>query len=712
MRTFRNTKLATVFALLAVVAFGAGYLARGNAPSQPPAAHDQPGEHDLAAHVDDAGKITWTCSMHPQIQLPEPGKCPICFMDLIPLERRDEGTRTSLREISLTEDARRLAGIETEAVRRLDVAVETRMTGKVEYDETRVRNITAWAGGRVDTMYVDYTGDTVKKGQAMVSVYSPELLTAQAELIQAVRAVRDLEGSNLPLVKDSASRTEQAAREKLRLLGLTRAQIDAVAREGKPSDHIVLYAPQGGVVIGKDVNEGQYVKTGANLYSIADLSSLWVVLEAYESDLPWVDLGQEVEFTTEAYPGKPFSGKVVYIDPVVNEKTRTVRVRLSVPNRDGSLKPGMLVRATQSKGGPQAKGKTPDGEPPLVIPATAPLITGKRAVVYVADPDKDGAYEGREIVLGARAGDYYIVKNGLKEGDLVVTKGNFKIDSAVQIVARPSMMNPAPPPSPVTGELPPLFLSRLRLLNTDFAALTAEMATADLAKTHLAFGRFNKALRLIDGSDLSGDPAMDWRELSMLLGNDAILGAEARDADRLQDIFAEMQTHFADLRRAFDLSEPVAGRTVPDRFRRELGAVFAAYEPLAGALAVDDLGRAKAAADTVAEALRGVHADGLDGPSHNDWTAAINKMTDGLDAIRQAGDLVGVRTGFEPLSVGLAEAILALGADTGSSLYEIFCPMAFEYKGATWLQRDETVRNPYFGPAMSSCGEVNRQLAQ
>lgn len=709
MSTLRNSKLVIIVLLAGVLAFSAGYFFKGmdtTPDTQGVPIHAAEEEHDLEEHFDEQGNVTWTCSMHPQIQLPEPGKCPICFMELIPLVRKDEGKQSSIREITLTDEARKLAGITTETVKRLDVSVETRMVGKVDYDETRVRTITAWTGGRVDEMYVDYTGDLVKKGQAMVSVYSPELLTAQAELIQAVKARRDLKDSNLELVKQSAARTEEAAREKLRLLGLTKGQIDKVANEGQPSDHITLYAPQGGVVIRKDVNEGQYVKTGAPIYSIADLTSLWVILEAYESDLPWVDLGQLVEFQTEAYPGKIFRGKVVYIDPLVNEKTRTVRVRLEVPNKDGSLKPGMLVRATQHKGG---EGSS-TAEAPLVIPASAPLITGKRAVVYVANPDKDGAYEGREVVLGAKAGNYYIVRNGLEEGEQVVTKGNFKIDSAVQIVARPSMMNPATASGSIEEELPTLFTSKLNLLAQSFARLKDTVATNDLEKTHLAFGEFNKELRLIDGSGLEGVPALRWKEYSMLLSNDAILGAEAPDTTRLNEIFSEMETHYAGLKNTFNLETQAAGYTAPETFRQQLGLVFAEYEPLATALATDDAEAARNAAAKMSGALRLVNAADLDGPAHNVWTTALAKMNDGLTAIREASDIVGIRTGFEPLSVGLTDAIVKLGAETDGPLFEIFCPMAFEYEGATWIQRTEDINNPYFGTAMSTCGEVNRQL--
>ncbi|WP_233490888.1 efflux RND transporter periplasmic adaptor subunit [Pseudodesulfovibrio indicus] len=704
----KNTKLAAIIVVISIVAFSVGYIVKDSGAPPAQTVLDEHAEHGLEATTTKAGEIIWTCSMHPQIQLPEPGNCPICFMELIPLERKDDSGATSMREIELSEDAQRLAGIMTEPVQRLDVNVETRMVGKVDYDETRVRNITAWAGGRVDKMYIDYTGSVVKRGQAMVSIYSPELLTAQAELIEAHKALRDLKDSKLALVRNTASRMADAAQEKLRLLGLTKSQIDKVIREGKATEHITLYAPQGGVVLTKDVNEGQYVKTGAPIYSIADLSTLWVMLEAYESDLPWIAIGQMVEFQTEAYSGKNFKGKVVYIDPIVTEKTRTVGVRLEVPNKDGSLKPGMLVRATQQKGSKGVKAS----EPPLVIPASAPLLTGKRAIVYVADPDNPGKYEGREILLGAKANNYYIVRHGLEEGEMVVTKGNFKIDSAVQIIAKPSMMNPASSTGAVDEELPMLFASKARLIDTTFKSLAAAVEAADLAKTHLAFGQFNKELRLIDGAALAGKSALKWREYSMLLGNDAIIGAEVPDKKRLDEVFAEMRGHYADFRTAFKLDQPEAEIVAPDAFKQQLGHVFARYEPLAEALAADDMQAAKSAADKVAGALQQVKMDGLNGPAHNVWMPALKKMNDGIAAIREAEDIVGVRTGFEPVSVGLAEAILKLGVDTNGPLYEIFCPMAFDYEGATWVQRDENVRNPYMGGAMPTCGETNQQLKQ
>ncbi|MBW1768168.1 MAG: efflux RND transporter periplasmic adaptor subunit, partial [Deltaproteobacteria bacterium] len=376
----KDGRSALKLLLLALIAaaFFLGYLFGGKDKEIAPPGKETLRDAHVQEQVEHAGG-TWTCSMHPQIQLPKPGKCPICFMDLIPVKKDSSSgdvEAISLRQITLSSQARKLAEVMTHPVERRSVGVETRMVGKVDYDETRLGHITAWMGGRIDKLYVDYTGSVVKKGQPMASIYSPELLTAQAELIQAVKAIKDLEKSDLKWIKETARKTRDAAKEKLRRLGFSKEQIQAAIERGTPSEHITLYSPMSGVVIQKDVVEGMYVKTGTRIYSIADLSRVWIILEAYESDLPWIKIGQNMDFQTEAYPGMVFKGKTVYIDPVVNEKTRTVRVRVNVSNRSGRLKPGMFVKAVNWM---ETKGK----EKPLVIPASAPLITGRRAIVYV-----------------------------------------------------------------------------------------------------------------------------------------------------------------------------------------------------------------------------------------------------------------------------------------------------------------------------------------
>jgi len=310
------------------------------------------------------------------------------------------------------------------------------------------------------------------------------LFSAQAELLQAVKAAQNIKPDSSELVGKSITETLEAAREKLRLLGLKQEQIKQIEKTGKPVDHLTIYAPIGGVVIEKNAAEGMYVETGTKIYTIADLSQLWVKLDAYESDMMWIRYGQEVEFTTEAYPGEVFKGRISFIDPVLNAKTRTVKLRVNVENPDGKLKPEMFVRAVVNskiaEGGrvmdeemagkwicpmhldivkdtagtcdicgmdlvtAESLGyvKAATGRAPLVVPASAVLITGKRAVVYVQIPDtKKPTYQGCKIVLGPRAGDYYIVESGLNVGEIVVTNGNFKIDSEMQLRAKPSMMN-------------------------------------------------------------------------------------------------------------------------------------------------------------------------------------------------------------------------------------------------------------------------------
>jgi len=463
--------------VLVLVAFVLGFMIRG-------CWQDSDSGHSRAAGDAKRQVTMWTCSMHPQIRQPKPGKCPICFMDLVPVIT--EAGEIGERQISFSQEAIKLMEIDTSIVQRKFVTAEIRMVGKIDYDETRVKYITAWVPGRIDRLYVDYTGVTVNKGDHMVYLYSPELLSAQAELLQAAKAAANIRAGVSELISRSILATLEAARGKLRLLGLTQEQIAEIEETGQPDDHLTIYAPIGGVVIHRNATEGMYVQTGTKIYTIADLSQLWVKLDAYESDMMWVRYGQEVEFFTESYPGEVFKGTISFIDPVLNARTRTVKLRVNVANPDGKLKPEMFVRAVVrakvAQGGrvmakamvgkwicpmhpdvvkdtmgscdicgmdlvtTESLGYVKVDAPkvaPLVIPASAPLITGKRAVVYVQLPKTEApTYEGREVVLGPRAGDYYLVKEGLAEGEIVVTNGNFKIDSALQIQAKPSMMSP------------------------------------------------------------------------------------------------------------------------------------------------------------------------------------------------------------------------------------------------------------------------------
>jgi Cu(I)/Ag(I) efflux system membrane fusion protein len=434
-----------------------------------------PAAQQTAAHPQ-ASNTIWTCSMHPQIRLPEPGSCPICGMDLIPAGA--EGDGSGPWELRMSEGARKLAEIQTSVVVRAGVPHERRLVGKIEVDEKRLRTVSARVAGRIDRLFVDFTGISVEKGDHMVEIYSPELVTALQELRQAQSALQQGPEAGRP----SAERRLAATRRKLALLGLSPEQLEQLAAAEGNSTNLTLQAPIGGIVLQKHVNEGVYVEMGTPIYSVADLSRVWVSLQAYESDLPWLRFGQPVRFEVEAYPGEQFSGRISFIDPMLNPQTRTVRVRLEMANAKGLLKPDMFVRAVVmaalSPTGkvldpalagmwlcrmhPEISAKSPglcdvcgmdlvrpeslgfetgaSEEDPLVVPASAVLLTGTRSVVYVEG--EPGSFQGRVVTLGPRAGDRYVVRSGLTAGEKVVTHGAFKIDSELQIRAKHSMLYP------------------------------------------------------------------------------------------------------------------------------------------------------------------------------------------------------------------------------------------------------------------------------
>ncbi|MBU4264188.1 MAG: efflux RND transporter periplasmic adaptor subunit [Proteobacteria bacterium] len=658
--------------------------------------------HDEQGQASKTAATIWTCSMHPQIQLPEPGQCPICFMDLIEVPRdADDSQRASLRQISFDERARKLAQVEVSPVIRGKGAVETRISGKVDYDETRIGTITAWVGGRIDKLYVDYTGDIVKNGQPLAEIYSPELLTAQAELIQAIAAVKNLHSSTLDIIKNTTVRTEQAAREKLRLLGLADKQIARIIERGTPADHITLTAPMSGIVINKTVQEGMYVKTGTMIYTIADLDHLWVNLEAYESDLQRIHVGQHVDFTVEAYPGRFFTGKVVFIDPQVNEQTRTIRVRLNAENKDGMLKPGMLVRAELTSGTSK--------DDYLLIPASAPLFTGKRAIAYVQLPGQEGVYEGREVVLGPRNGDFYQVKGGLKEGELVVSRGNFKIDSAIQIQARPSMMNPATFKKPEEEKFPPLFSSRLQLLNHSFITLSDAVHANDRQAFAKSLTDFRSKLHDLDGEGLPNKDKLAWKEMSMLLNSDVILASEADDRKELDRIYAAMAEHFHQVRTYFSLAGTMADAPYYPEVQAALAKLLTEYFSLQQLLAKDDVDGAGASEKKIAGLARKFLAS-LAKVEDARKKELINDLQEAAQTLATAQTLTEMRAAFFPLSKALSLAVSTFGAPASGPVYEQFCPMAFGNTGATWLAGSEEINNPYFGRKMLRCGEVRRQL--
>ena len=302
-----------------------------------------PGETTVSIGTPDSKILFWTCSMHPQIKQDGPGRCPICEMDLVPMrEEAGGGEKASLR---LGERARQLASVQTTPVeyRKLSKSIFT--VGKIDYDESSVAHVTAWVSGRTDKLYVNFTGTIVKKGEHLIYMYSPDLLSTQEEYLLAYRGIEKLKDSPIPEVISSSKTLLENTRQRLLLWGITEEQINELERTQTPQTHLTIYAPIGGTIISKDAFEGMYFETGDMLFTIADLSGVWLYLDIYEYDLPWVRYGQDIEVITESYPGDVFHGTVVFIDPFLNEVTRSVKVRINMDNREGKLKPGMYVNA-------------------------------------------------------------------------------------------------------------------------------------------------------------------------------------------------------------------------------------------------------------------------------------------------------------------------------------------------------------------------------
>lgn len=434
--------------------------------------------------------LYYTCGMHPSVRVsPEDfekgnDSCPICKMGLIPVYKDQAGMEMGVGEheghdeevlLQLSTRAQALAQVKTEEVRFRHLFKEIDTVGQIDYDERKTALVAAWISGRIDRLFADYTGVTVKKGTPLVSLYSPDLVTTQEEYLLARETLEKVKNSrNEDTIRGARSLVE-ASKKRLLLWGIHEDQVKEIESRKEASKHMTIYAPIGGTVIHKSALEGKYVKEGENLYRIADLTNLWVLADIYESDMSSIRKGQSVEVTAEAYPGERFTGKIAFIDPYLDSKTRTVKVRVDVPNPGLRLKPGMYVNVMISSRiheGIQSTGKPvytcpmhpeivadkPDDCPicgmdlvqkaqapagtVLALPKAAVLDTGTRKLVYVEK--EKGVYTPREVELGTEAvavidgrkERFYAVMSGLAAGIRVVSHANFLIDSQSQITGQ------------------------------------------------------------------------------------------------------------------------------------------------------------------------------------------------------------------------------------------------------------------------------------
>ena len=588
----------------------------------------------------------WTCAMHPQIRSDMPGKCPICSMELIPIESTDSVNSSSNAVVKLSARARKLAEVQTSTVIREAVFAEISLTGTLDYNESTAAEIVSHFPGRVEKLYANYTGMYVKKGFHLAEMFSSDLYVYQREILLVYNdLLRAKKTGNKGEIKQ-AQKQYQGTMNKMRVMGLTNEQVQQIIKKNKVSDTLDLFSPIDGVIIKKNIVQGQHFKSGDPLFIISNLKDLWLMLNAYELDLPFIRYGQKVEFNIEAVPGEKFTGKIVHIDPILNVKTRSSNVRVIVDNKDKLLKPGMFVSATAfvqlgEKGVVMAeslkdkwispmhpqiikdhpgkcdicgidlvpaetlglikKGDSTGGPLPIVIPDSAPLITGKRAVVYIElEP---GTYEAKTIRLGPKTGNKYLVYSGLKEGERVVTRGNFKIDSELQIKStNAGMMSQFSVEKQVNG-------------------ITTEE---------------KKAVR----------------------------------SESEKTVFETVSAFYFDIQKT--LSEDDL------KFAIESIDLFSKY------LISLDQNQIKSF-----EAKFGIKV------------AYLERI---LNDVKSTDSISEVRTNFYILSKAISPFMKHLEHITGKTTYEYECSMAFDNKGALWFQDSKEITNPYYGQAMLSCG--------
>ncbi|XZE56843.1 efflux RND transporter periplasmic adaptor subunit [Planctomycetaceae bacterium SH139] len=570
----------------------------------------------------------------------EPGRCPVCAMELVEATGGGGGDGIS---VTIEASARRLVGIQTAMSKMGEVNRTIRTIGSIDFDESRLSTISAYIDGRLEKMYANYAGVKVNEGDDLALIYSPQLYTAQTEFITSMNS-----GGKIGRFQIDSGDLNQMARENLTELGMTESQIDQLGKSGKPMSRIRIKSPQSGTVIEKSAVEGDYVKTGHKLYRVADLSSVWLMLDLFPDDASAVRFGQQVEAEIQSMPGEVFTGRVAFIDPTVNPKTRTVRVRVEIMNFDGKLRPGdyatarvtvpaipmdevydpALANKYISPMHPQVIRDEPGTCPlcdmdlvptsqlgfasePLpmqqvvTVPRDAVLLAGENSVIYVET--EPGRFEIRRVTIGPMNRKEAVIVEGLSAGETVATGGNFLIDSQMQLAGNPSLMDPTKAPSYSPGPL--------ELPNTTPVMLASESGKS-LDRTYDAYFEIQRAM----AADQTPPPVA----LNTLI-------------EGLREL------------------EMSAG--VPDDAQRKFATARRAATRMDGSL------------ETAREAYRGV--------SH----------------------------------AMLRAATVARGPKTATKLTHYYCPMV-PGGGGDWMQPGGELQNPYWGSEMLTCGEVVREMGR
>lgn len=446
-------------------------------------------ENNTGENIVNAEETIWTCSMHPQIRQSEPGDCPLCGMDLIPLSNNYENEEDSFT-FTMSEASSALANVQTYKVTNKDPIYKINLTGKIAADERKLKSLTADFSGRIEKLYVDFTGERILKGSRLGTIYSSELISAQKELLETYKN------------KEVNPLLYNAVREKLKLWNLTEEQINSIEENQKVLTEIDFYSTMDGIVMNKNVSKGDYVNKGDIIFEIADLSSVWVLIDAYENDISLLKIGDNISFIIPSLPGKSYEAKISFIDPIINDLTRTASVRAQVQNSNYLLKPGMFVNAEIN-----SKRNNSSLNNSLLIPKSAVLWTGLRSVVYVKVEENSSSFEMREVVLGESTGEYYIVKKGLQENEEVVANGVFAVDAAAQLNGKYSMMNrPESNRIVVQDE----FKKQLTKVVEHYFALKNSLVKSNTTNAEKESEKLLNSIKKVDMSLLEEDAHVKW----------------------------------------------------------------------------------------------------------------------------------------------------------------------------------------------------------
>lgn len=477
----------------------------------------------------------WTCSMHPQIRMDKFGKCPLCAMDLI-LLNQNSAEAMDPDEIHFTKEAAQLANVLTTVVTKQKPIKELRLFGKVQVDERMIQSQVAHISGRIEKLFINFTGESVRKGQILALIYSPDLITAQQELLETVKT------------KQVYPEIYEAAKEKLLQWKLTPKQIANIENSKKIKTNIEVYATSNGIVTAKQINVGDYVGQGTVLFEVSDLSRIWVQFDAYESDLHFIKKGNKIDFTIQAIPNEFFNGIISFIDPVIDPSTRVAKVRLEINNQQGKLKPEMFVTGYVKANLDQYQNK-------LVVPKTAVLWTGKRSIVYVKKPGNDPIFKIRQIELGPILGNSYVVEKGLTEGEEIVTEGAFSVDAAAQLEGKPSIMN-SKDDALNNENIQKITISKeakkaLESIINDYVVLQTALASDDFNKAQKQIINLQKTIPNVNMELFTGESHEIWMEFQSKIVNNLNKLEKEKDIEKIRKSFLNLSVNYVSLVETF-----------------------------------------------------------------------------------------------------------------------------------------------------------------